>query len=130
MELAPGSYPGHSSIAHVNSPHSRPGSSDWRDWPTGTRVVVRRRLSEAEAAASHKRWTDVIGVVVAVDDDGVTLRRDPARAGAGQGPAPDDAGGPGPDDSGADSVVHVPASDIEAAKVLPPRPERRRGRAG
>jgi hypothetical protein len=75
----------------------------------GTRVVVRRRLDDAEAAATGQRWTDVIGVVVAVEDDGVLLRRDPARR----------------SDPATDTEVRVAATEIEAAKRLPPRPTRR-----
>ncbi|WP_407318622.1 DUF6725 family protein [Isoptericola halotolerans] len=93
--------------------HALPGSSDWRDWPVGTRAVVRRRLSPAEAAATGRRWTDVIGVVVAVDGAGVTLRRDPARR----------------DSPGAGTEVRVAADDVAAARPLPPRPERRAPRA-
>ncbi|WP_106266805.1 MULTISPECIES: hypothetical protein [Isoptericola] len=96
----------------MTNPHASPGSSDWRDWPAGTRAVVRRRLTPVEAGASGQRWTDVVGVVVAADADGITLRRDPAR----------------PDSPGAGEQVRVPAADVEAAKVLPPRPARRPAR--
>ncbi|MFV2144263.1 hypothetical protein [Isoptericola sp. G70] len=96
----------------MTTPNPLPGSSDWRDWPAGTRAVVRRRLSPAEAGASGQRWTDVVGVVVATDDDGITLRRDPAR----------------PDAPGAGERVLVRAADVEAARPLPPRPVRRPAR--
>jgi hypothetical protein len=96
----------------VTDQHALPGSSDWRDWPVGTRAVVRRRLTPAEADATGRRWTDVIGVVVATDRDGITLRRDPAR----------------PDTPGAGTEVRVAAADVAAARPLPPRPVRRLAR--
>ncbi len=74
--------------------------------------MVRRRLTSAEAEATGQRWTDVVGVVVASGTDGMTLRRDPARA----------------DAPGAGTVVRVAAADVEAAKAIPPRPERRTAR--
>jgi hypothetical protein len=93
-------------------PPPPPGSSTWRDLSAGIRVVVRRRLSPAEAAASGHVWTDVIGVVLAVDDAGLRLRRDPARrAAVGDAAEPD--------------VVVVPGAEIEAVRRLPPRPARR-----
>ncbi|WP_402464265.1 DUF6725 family protein [Isoptericola aurantiacus] len=92
----------------MGTSHPHPGSSAWRDWPAGTRCVVRRRLPPCDG--SGKRWTDVIGVVLAVAADGVMLRRDPARESA----------------SDAGTEVHIPAAEIEAARPLPPRPERRR----
>jgi hypothetical protein len=85
---------------------SQPG---WRVWPEGARVVVRRRLSAEEAAATGKVWTDIIGVVIAVDDDGVRLRTDPGSAHAS---------------SQAPTEVEVRADQIEAAKRIPPRPQR------
>lgn len=87
-----------------------PGAPAWRGWSPGTRVVVRRRLSAAEAAASSRRWTDHIGVVVAVDDDGLVLRGDAAS-------------------SRESPLVRVAAADVEAAKEIPPRPPRRAPRA-
>ncbi|GAA4731758.1 hypothetical protein GCM10023216_24760 [Isoptericola chiayiensis] len=70
--------------------------------------MVRRRLSAAEATSTGQRWTDVIGVVVAADDDALVLRRDPARASA----------------PGAGTEVRVARAEIEAVKQLPPRPRR------
>lgn len=84
------------------------GWQGWRDWSAGDRVVVRRRLP-AGAPTGHL-YTDVLGVVLAVDDDGVTLRPDPARARPGTPP-------PEP--------VRVPAHEIALAKRVPPRPGRR-----
>jgi hypothetical protein len=81
--------------------------SGWRDLPVGARVVVRRRLDAAEAARSGHVWTDVIGIVLAVDDTGLRLRPDPARRGA----APVEP-----------AEVVVPGGAIEAAKRLGPRP--------
>ncbi|WP_278236789.1 hypothetical protein [Isoptericola sp. AK164] len=89
--------------------HAAGGSSAWRDWTAGTRVVVRRRLSAEETRRSGKRSTDVIGLVVTSDTSGVTLRRDPAR----------------PSAPGAGTEVRIEAEEIEATRVLPPRPERR-----
>ncbi|ACZ30000.1 hypothetical protein Xcel_0969 [Xylanimonas cellulosilytica DSM 15894] len=90
------------------------GATAWRELPVGARVVVRRRLSEAEAtqAAADGRgsvWTDVIAVVLDVDDDGLTLRTDAPRD-----PAP--------------RTVRVPGTEIETAKRIPPRPQRRTAR--
>ena len=90
---------------------------EWRTWPPGTRVVVRRvrddvPVDEAAAAGGEPRYTDVLGdvvavddtdvlgVVVAVDDDGVVVR---TRRGD----------------------VTVPAAAIRLTKVVPPAPERR-----
>ncbi|WP_169164697.1 hypothetical protein [Cellulomonas taurus] len=42
----------------------------WRTWPVGSRAMVRRRLP---AGDSHL-FTDVVGDLLAVDDDGVLLR--------------------------------------------------------
>ncbi|MBF0688886.1 MAG: hypothetical protein IR158_14110 [Cellulomonas sp.] len=82
----------------------------WRTWPTGTRVVVRRRRDDlppgAVTGALHggePPFTDVLGEVVAVDDDGLTVR---TRRGD----------------------VRVPAQDVVRAKVVPPPPARRHRR--
>ncbi|PFG42489.1 hypothetical protein ATJ88_1151 [Isoptericola jiangsuensis] len=75
----------------------------------GDRVVVRADLDPDEARRSGRRWTDVIGVVVAVDADGLTLRRDPARR----------------TDPRADEEVRVPATSVVAVRRLGPRPQRR-----
>ncbi|WP_285108399.1 DUF6725 family protein [Promicromonospora sp. MEB111] len=85
----------------------------WRDLRPGTRVVVRRRLApsgpvRSDGGTAH-RWTDLIGFVVGVSDAGLRLRTDPV---------------PG---RGEPREVDVPASDIEAAKPIPPRPVRRSG---
>jgi len=86
----------------------------WRDLPVGARVVVRRRIdaTEAEAARAEGRgsvWTDVIAVVLAVDDDGLLLRTDAPREEAPR-------------------ELRVPAEAIETAKQIPPRPARRAAR--
>ncbi|QTE28818.1 putative acetyltransferase [Pengzhenrongella sicca] len=49
-----------------------PAPEPWRAWPTGTRVVVRRRLSEGG-------YSDVLGEVLASDGTGVRIetRRGP-----------------------------------------------------
>jgi len=84
-------------------------SEGWPDgrpaWAVGTRVVVRRRLADDERkGADAHTLTDVLGTVVALDDDGVTLD---TRAG----------------------VVRVPAGQVVLAKPVPPPPPRRRPRA-
>ncbi|WP_418277613.1 DUF6725 family protein [Isoptericola jiangsuensis] len=94
----------------MRTPHAHPDPSTWRDIPVDARVVVRRRLDATEAATSGRRWTDVIGVVVAIDDGGVRLRRDPARR----------------SDPGAGTEVRVAADDVVAVRRLPPRPTPRR----
>ncbi|KGM01249.1 hypothetical protein Q760_02835 [Cellulomonas cellasea DSM 20118] len=68
----------------------------WRSWRVGTRVVVRRRLGPEE----EHLYTDVLGEVTRVDDDGVqvTTRRGP---------------------------VDVPGTEIVLGKVVPPAPPRR-----
>lgn len=71
----------------------------WRDWPVGVRVVVRRRLP----ADSAQPYTDVLGELRAVDDDGVTVA---TRRGD----------------------VRVDAADIAIGKIVPPAPARRRPR--
>jgi hypothetical protein len=84
----------------VESPRAPASPSGWRDWPAGARVVVRRRLGPAESGG--KLWTDVIGVVLEVDDGGIRLRTDSPRS--------------------APQEVFVAADDVEAAKRIPPRP--------
>ena len=101
-----------SSIADVVPPPSAvppavppPGPpSAWRGLPAGTRVVVRRRLSAAEAAASGARWADIVGILTAVGPDGVRVR---------------------PDRSPGLAEVSVAAADVEAVKPIPPRRPRR-----
>lgn len=83
----------------------------WRGLAPGTRVVVRRRLSASEAAAARAErrgavWTDIIGFVLTVSDDGLGVRTDP-RPGRG---APED--------------LWIPAPEIVSAKQIPPRPQR------
>lgn len=72
--------------------------------PAGTRVVVRRRLSPAEAAESGARWADVVGILTAVGADGLRVR---------------------PDRSPDLPEVSVAAADVEAVKPVPPRRPRR-----
>ncbi|WP_233571505.1 putative acetyltransferase [Cellulomonas triticagri] len=69
----------------------------WRAWRVGDRVVVRRRLPEG----SPQPYTDVLGDLLAVDADGVTVRT--RRAGD----------------------VRVPGAEIALGKVVPPAPVRR-----
>lgn len=69
----------------------------WRAWSAGQRVVVRRRLPAGEP----QPYTDVLGDLVAVDDEGVTVRT--RRAGD----------------------VRVPGDEIVIGKVVPPAPPRR-----
>ena len=78
---------------------SRPG---WREWAPGVRVVV-RRLRDDSPGPGEPRYTDVLGDLLAVDDDGVLVR---TRRGD----------------------VHVPAGAIALTKVVPPAPPRRRPR--
>lgn len=68
----------------------------WRAWTPGIRVVVRRTLPADDA----QRWTDVLGDLVAVDDDGVSVA---TRHG----------------------TVRVPADEIALTKIVPPAPPRR-----
>ncbi|MGV8965900.1 MAG: hypothetical protein ACOH2F_06435 [Cellulomonas sp.] len=51
----------------------------WREWPVGTRVIVRRRLAEGG-------YSDVLGDLLTVDDDGVqvTTRRGVVRVPAAE----------------------------------------------
>jgi hypothetical protein len=100
----------------MNSPAPRPAANQpWQEWPPGARVVVRRRLTPAEARATRdatsgegeKSVTDIIGIVLAVDPDvSITLRTD--------------AGG-----SRESAEVTVPADQVVATKRIPPRPPRR-----
>lgn len=79
----------------------------WHSWQPGVRVVVRRRRADVPddsppaSAGGEPRHTDVLGDVLAVDDDGVLVR---TRHGD----------------------VHVPGAQIVLAKTVPPAPERRR----
>ena len=74
----------------------------WRTWEPGTRVVVRRRRDDlpADAPLGEPPLTDVLGELLHVDDEGLTVR---TRHGN----------------------VHVPARDVLRAKVVPPAPPRR-----
>ena len=69
-------------------------------------MVVRRRLLPPEAAESHHVWTDILAIVLEVRADGLLLRTDAPR----QREA---------------TEVWVPASLIETAKQIPPRPHSR-----
>jgi hypothetical protein len=84
----------------------------WRLLAPGQRVVVRRRLTgdesvQARAEGRGAVWTDIIAVVVAVDDSGLRLLTDASRQLQAR-------------------EVHVPGQLITAAKPIPPRPARRR----
>ncbi|MFC8193659.1 hypothetical protein ACFUMH_18540 [Cellulomonas sp. NPDC057328] len=85
---------------------SDPVAPPWRAWSPGVRVVVRRRRDDLPAGApgDEPPYTDVLGDVVAVDDDGLTVR---TRRGD----------------------VRVPAGDVLLGKTVPPAPVRRRPRA-
>lgn len=83
-------------------------SEGWRAWTPGTRVVVRRRLPAGERGGHL--FTDVLGHVVAVSDDGVTVRTDPTPRAVRDGARRED--------------VHVPAGDVVLGKVVPERPVR------
>jgi len=48
----------------------------WTDWPVGARVVVRRRLPDG-------RYSDVLGELLATDDDSVLVRTRSGRLGPG-----------------------------------------------
>jgi len=102
----------HSSIADVvPEPSAVPPAVPppaWLRLPVGTRVVVRRRLDAAEAAASGARWADVVGILTRVEDAGLRVR---------------------PDRTAGLPEVTVPAGDVEAVKPIPPR-RPRRGRPG
>lgn len=71
-------------------------SQPWRTLAPGVRVVVRRRLGPDDELL----YSDVLGDLTAIDDDGVLIE-------TRHGP------------------VHVPARDITLAKVVPPAPPRR-----
>jgi len=77
-------------------------SDAWRAWGPGVRVVV-RRVRDDSPAPGEPPYTDVLGDVVAVDDDGLTVR---TRRGD----------------------VRVPAADVVLTKVVPPAPAPRRRR--
>ena len=88
-----------------STPDGAPDVPAWRMWQPGTRVVVRRvrddvPVDEAAGAGGEPRYTDVLGDVVTVDDDGVVVR---TRRGD----------------------VTVPAAAIRLTKLVPPAPERR-----
>lgn len=94
--------------------HAASAGQQWHTLPVGARVVVRRRLSavESEQARAQGRggvWTDIIAVVLAVDDGGLLLRTDAPRERVAR-------------------EVLVPAGQIETAKRIPPRPARRASR--
>ena len=71
-------------------------SQPWRTLTPGVRVVVRRRLGSDEVLL----YSDVLGDLLTVDDDGVVIE---TRRG----------------------VVQIPAQDIALAKIVPPAPARR-----
>jgi len=81
----------------------------WRSWSPGVRVVVRRRRDDLpeprpdHADAHEPQHSDVLGDLLAVDDDGVLVR---TRRGD----------------------VRVPAVDIVLTKLVPPAPVGRRRR--
>ncbi|ADG73898.1 conserved hypothetical protein [Cellulomonas flavigena DSM 20109] len=79
----------------------------WRAWVPGTRVVVRRVRDDLPPGTptgtlrgGEPPFTDVLGEVVGVDADGLTVR---TRRGD----------------------VRVPAAHVLRAKVVPPPPPRR-----
>lgn len=87
-------------------------SDAWRAWPPGTRVVVRRRRDDLPPGTpvgtlqgGEPPFTDVLGDVLEVDDDGLTVR---TRRGD----------------------VRVPGHDVLRAKIVPPAPPRRARRGG
>ncbi|MBD8059716.1 hypothetical protein IC607_12140 [Cellulomonas sp. JH27-2] len=71
----------------------------WRSLPVGVRVVV-RRIRDDDPAPDEPPYTDVLGELLTVGDDGVLVR---TRHGD----------------------VHVPAADIVLSKQVPPAPTRR-----
>lgn len=86
-----------------------PAPAPWRAWSPGVRVVVRRRRDDlpppggGPAGPDEPPYTDVLGDLLAVDDDGLTVR---TRRGD----------------------VRVPAADVLLGKLVPPAPVRRRPR--
>ncbi|MDM7855663.1 putative acetyltransferase [Cellulomonas alba] len=68
----------------------------WRAWTPGVRVVV-RRVRDDSPEPGEPPYTDVLGEVLDVDDDGLTVR---TRRGD----------------------VRVPATDVVLAKTVPPPP--------
>lgn len=74
----------------------------WRAWTPGVRVVV-RRVRDDSPGPGEPPFTDVLGEVLTLDDDGLTIR---TRRGD----------------------VRVPAADVVLTKVVPPAPEPRRRR--
>jgi hypothetical protein len=68
----------------------------WRALTPGVRVVVRRRLGPDEELL----YSDVLGELLVVDDDGVLIETRRGR-------------------------VRVPGQDIALAKIVPPAPARR-----
>jgi hypothetical protein len=91
-----------------------PEQPPWRSLPAGSRVVIRRRLSpteaaEADAAGQGSVWSDVIAVVLDVDDDGLTVRTDAPRETTAR-------------------ELRIDGTTIETAKRIPPRPQRRSSR--
>ncbi len=112
----------------VNSERTEPAAPDggsaaarepfWRSWTVGERVIVRYRLAEATTgpggaaeaarvlhAGAGPSLTDALGELLAIDDDGLTVR---TRRGD----------------------VAVPASAITLGKRVPPPPPPRPGRGG
>src|SRR5690606_21878360 len=91
---------------------ARMSAGVWRTWSPGTRVVVRRVRDDlppgtptGTTAGGEPPFTDVLGEVVEVDDEGLTVR---TRRGD----------------------VRVPGADVLRAKVVPPPPPRRVRREG
>lgn len=84
-------------------------TAEWRTWSPGVRVVVRRLRDDLPAPHTARpgehvpQHTDVLGDLLAVDDDGVLVR---TRRGD----------------------VRVPAADIVLTKLVPPAPVRGRRR--
>ncbi|GAB4084778.1 hypothetical protein GCM10028784_14080 [Myceligenerans cantabricum] len=95
-----------------DTPAGPPDAPRWVRIAPGTRVVVRRRLDAAEAAAARTErrgavWTDVVGFVLSVSGDGVRVRTDPR---------------PG---RGTPEETWIAAHLVESVKPVPPRPDRR-----